>query len=41
MLACLIAALMSTTDTHMIVVSGLITNNIYKPLAKTALKSTT
>jgi solute:Na+ symporter, SSS family len=34
MLACLIAALMSTTDTHMIVVSGLITNNIYKPLAK-------
>lgn len=34
MLACLIAALMSTTDTHMIVISGMITNNIYKPLVK-------
>jgi SSS family solute:Na+ symporter len=32
MLACLLAALMSTTDTHMVVISGLITNNIYKPL---------
>ncbi len=34
MLACLIAALMSTTDTHMVVISGLITNNIYRPLVK-------
>lgn len=34
MLACLLAALMSTTDTHMVVMSGLITNNIYKPLFK-------
>ncbi len=34
MLACLLAALMSTTDTHMVVISGLITNNIYKPLVK-------
>ncbi len=32
MLACLLAALMSTADTHMVVVSGLITINIYKPL---------
>jgi SSS family solute:Na+ symporter len=32
MLACLMAALMSSTDTHMVVISGLITNNIYKPL---------
>jgi SSS family solute:Na+ symporter len=34
MLACLLAALMSTTDTHMVVVSGLITRNIYKPFAE-------
>ena len=32
MLACLLAALMSSADTHMVVISGLITNNIYKPL---------
>lgn len=32
MLACLLAALMSTTDTHMVVIAGLITRNIYKPL---------
>ncbi len=31
MLACLLAALMSTTDTHMVVVAGLITRNLYKP----------
>jgi SSS family solute:Na+ symporter len=34
MLACLMAALMSTMATHMVVVSGLITNNIYKPLVQ-------
>jgi len=33
MIACLLAALMSTADTHMMTVSGLLTQNIYKPLA--------
>lgn len=33
MMACLLAALMSTADTHMITVSGLLTQNIYKPFA--------
>ena len=32
MMACLLAALMSTADTHMMTVSGLLTQNIYKPL---------
>ena len=32
MVACLLAALMSTADTHMLVVSGLLTHNLYKPL---------
>jgi len=32
MMACLLAALMSTADTHMMTVSGLLTHNIYKPL---------
>ena len=32
MIACLTAALMSTADTHMMTVSGLLTQNIYKPL---------
>jgi len=34
MMACLLAALMSTADTHMMTVSGLLTHNIYKPLVK-------
>jgi SSS family solute:Na+ symporter len=32
MMACLLAALMSTADTHMMTVSGLLTQNLYKPL---------
>ncbi len=32
MMACLVAALMSTADTHMMTVSGLLTSNLYKPL---------
>ena len=32
MMACLLAAMMSTADTHMMTVSGLVTHNIYKPL---------
>ncbi len=32
MIACLMAALMSTADMHMLVVAGLLTQNIYKPI---------
>ena len=34
MIACLLAALMSSADTHMLVVSALITQNLYKPLVR-------